>query len=164
MKGVFMDRENFMLEIADKDEQFAISYELLCLLRWIIENDADKLKKMITRAVSRGLNEKIERIQSYSDTEALEDAHENMIEFFSALEAMLMDTIQEQAMNQAFERKLIPAIEQIDTTACDDMLVQTSLERANSKIAHNPDKSPQEILLTEILKNWKPSSKKEALQ
>lgn len=158
-----MDRDNFMLEIADKDEQFAISYELLCLLRWLVENDGDKLKKLITRAVGRGLNEKIEHIRTYSDSEALEDAHENIIEFFGTLEAMLIDTMQEQAINQAFERKLMPAIEQIDTTACDDTLVQVSLEKAHSKIAHNPDKNPQEILLTEILKNWKPT-KKEAAQ
>ena len=59
-----MDRDNFMLEIAEKDEQFAISYELLCLLRWIVENDADKLKRMVTRAVARGLNEKIEHIRT----------------------------------------------------------------------------------------------------
>ena len=158
-----MDRENFMLEITDRDEQYAISYELLCLLRWMVENESDKLKKMITRAVQRGLNERIELIRTYDDREALEDAHDNMIEFFSILEAMLVDTLQEQAMNQAFEKKLMPAIEQIDTTACDDTIVQASLEKAHSKIAHNPDKNPQEILLTEILKNWKPS-KKEALQ
>ena len=159
MKGAFMDRDNFMLEITDKDEQFAISYELLCLLRWLVENDGDKLKKMITRAVGRGFNEKIEQIHTYSESEALEDAHENMIEFFSALEAMLVETIQKQAVNQAYEKKLMPAIEQIDATACDDIVVQVSLERAHSKIAHNPDKNPQEILLKEILKNWKPTKK-----
>lgn len=158
-----MDRENFMLEFADKDEQFVISYELLCLLRWLVENDADKLKKMIERAAIRGLTEKIEQIRTYSDSKALEDAHENMFEFFNVLESMLADTIQEQIANQAFERQLMPAIEQIDTTACDDNIVQISLEKAHSKIAHNPDKNPQDILLKEILKNWKPS-KKQALQ
>lgn len=163
MKGAFMDHDNFMLEIADKDEQFAISYELLCLLRWLVENDSDKLKKMITRAVGRGLNEKIDHIRQYSEQEALEEAHENMIEFFSTLEAMLVETIQEQAVANAFEKNLMPAIEQIDTTACDDVVVQVSLEKAHSKIAHNPDKNPQEILLKEILKNWKPA-KKQAVQ
>lgn len=162
MKGAFMDRDNFMLEIADKDEQFAISYELLCLLRWLVENDADKLKRMVSRAVGRGLNEKIEHIRTYCEREALEDAHENMIEFFSTLEAMLVETIQEQAVTQAFERKLMPAIEQIDSTACDDAVVQVSLEKAHTKIAHNPDKNPQEILLKEILKNWKPTKKQAA--
>ena len=158
-----MDRDNFMLEVANQDEQFAISYELLCLLRWLVENDADKLKKMITRAVQRGLNEKIELIRTFTDNEALEDAQDNMVEFFGTLEGMLIDTMQEQAMNQAFERKLMPAIEHIDATACDETVVQASLEKAHSKITHNPDKNPQEILLNEILKNWKPA-KKEAVQ
>lgn len=158
-----MDRDNFMLEVANQDEQFAISYELLCLLRWLVENDADKFKKMITRAVQRGLNEKIELIRTFTDNEALEDAQDNMVEFFGTLEGMLIDTMQEQAMNQAFERKLMPAIEHIDTTACDKTVVQASLEKAHSKITHNPDKNPQEILLNEILKNWKPA-KKEAVQ
>lgn len=162
MKGLFMKRDNFMLEITEKDEQFAISFELLCLLRWLVDNDVEKLKKMVSRAVQQGLNKKIEYLHTYSEQEALEDAQENMAEFFGTLESILVETIQEQVMTQAFEKKLMPAIEQIDTTACDDTVVQVSLEKAHSKIARNPDKNPQEILLKEILKNWKPAKNQAA--
>ncbi len=158
-----MDRENFLLEIADKDEQFAISFELLCLLRWLIEHESDKIKKMITKAVAQGLTQQLEHIAGYSDSEALEDAQDNMIEFFSSLESMLAGTLQEQALNTANEKKLIPAIEQIDTTICDDTVLKFSLERARNKIIRNPEKNSQEILLKEILKNWNPN-KKEVVQ
>lgn len=159
MKGMFMDRENFLLEIADKDEQFAISYELLCLLRWLVEHDSDRLKKMISRAVAKGLNEKIQHIQSYNDQEALEDAHDNMIEFFSTLEAMLIETIQEQTVMQCSQKRLMPAIEHIDTTACEDSLVQESIEKINTQIGRSSNENVQELLLREILKNWKPVKK-----
>lgn len=157
-----MDRENFLLEIADKDEQFAISFELLCLLRWLVEHESDKIKKMITKAVAQGLTQKLEHIAEYSDNEALEDAQDNMIEFFSSLESMLIDTLQEQARNTANEKKLMPAIEQIDTTICDDTVLKFSLERARNKIVRNPEKNSQEILLKEILKNWNPNKKEVA--
>jgi len=157
-----MDRENFLLEIADKDEQFAISFELLCLLRWLIEHESDKFKKMVTKAVAQGLTQKLEHITGFSDNEALEDAQENMIEFFSSLESILVDTLQEQARTTANEKKLMPALEQIDTTICDDTVLKFSLERARNKIVRNPEKNSQEILLKEILKNWNPNKKEVA--
>lgn len=156
---MFMDRENYFLEITDRDEQFAVSYELLCLLRWLIEYDGDRLKKMVARAVSKGLNERIQHIQTYNDEEALEDAHENMIEFFGTLETMLIEAVQEQYTQQNLQKRLIPAIEFIDSTVCDDSLVQESIEKANLQAERKSNENLQEIFLKEILKNWKPAKK-----
>jgi hypothetical protein len=152
-----MDRENIMLEFAENDEQFVISYELLCLLRWLIEHDADKFKKMISRAVMRGLKHRIQHISTFSDEEALEDAHENMIEFFSTLESMLIETIQEQSDQNTIRKHMIPAIERLDSSSCDDTLVQSSLEKTQNKIINNHHENPQDVLLKEILKHWKPN-------
>jgi hypothetical protein len=154
-----MDRENFLLEIADKDEQFAISFELLCLLRWLIEHESYKIKKMVTQALTEGLAQQLDHLANYSDNEALEEAQENMIEFFRSLESMLMETLQEQALNIAREKNLMPAIEHIDTTICDEAVLKLSLAKARNKIIRNPRKNSQEILLKEILGNWSPGKK-----
>lgn len=159
MKGMFMDRENFLLEITDKDEQFAVSYELLCLLRWLVEHDSDRLKKMVSRAVAKGLNEKIQHIQAYDDQEALEDAHDNMIEFFSTLESLLIETIQEQSVQNNVQKGLIPVIEYIDSTACEDSLVQESIEKVHTQLSCKSNENVQEVFLKEMLKNWKPVKK-----
>ena len=154
-----MDREKVSLEISNRDEQFAISFELLCLLRWIVEHDADKLKKIVDRAVRQGLHEQLQKIAFLADADAYEEAQDNMVEFFSSLETILQESIQEKSERQAIEKNLIPAIEHIDIMACDDHVVQESLVKAHGKLTHNAQENPKDILLKEILRNWKPLKK-----
>src|SRR3972149_2629664 len=101
-----------------ENSQFVLSYELLCLLRWFVDHDADKLKKLITKAIN------------------------------------------EQAVKKAVEKNLMPAIDQIDSTICDDATVRFSIEKAATKIDHNPMENPKELLFKELLKRWKQSNKK----
>lgn len=152
------EKEMFMS--TDIDEQFAISYEILCLLRWLVDNEPEKIKKMISRAANRGLKEKMNHIQNLSEKEALADAHENMIEFFSTLEAMLEDTIDEQTTKTAFAYHLLPALAHIDSQACGNNLIRESLDKIDRK-RNNDHQKPQDILLQEILKQWKPSKRTE---
>ncbi len=49
-------------EFIQDDTQFVLSYELLCLLRWLTEHDAEKLKKIIAKAItSEELSEEMKR-------------------------------------------------------------------------------------------------------
>jgi len=53
----------------------------------------------------------------------------------------------------------MPAIDQIDSTVCDDATMRFSIEKTTRKIEHNPDINPREQLLKELLKRWKPHNK-----
>ncbi len=155
-----MDREEFVFEEpGERDEQFAVSYELLCLLRWMVDHDASRLKKMVSRAVARGLKEKIVKIRCHNDDDAYQCAHDDMVEFFCALEAMLAETIEEQSAQRVCERHSLPALEHIDTSVCDERLVQTSLEKASPAMTNESREARQDLLLREILKEWKPKKK-----
>ena len=151
--------ENEIFMNTDADEQFAISYEILCLLRWLVENESEKFKKMITRASRRGLKAKINNIQHITEKEALEDAHENMIAFFSTLEAMLEDTLYEETTKTAFTYHVFPALANIDAQACGNNLIRDSLEKIDRKHQGGSRQQLQEILLQEILQQWKPSKR-----
>jgi hypothetical protein len=135
--------------------QLSISYELLCLLSWLAENDSEKLKKLITKALNTGLQKKIQEI----DHQNQEELHYSIIDFFNLLESLLGLAMQEQIVQQAKEKKLLPAIDHIDTTICTDAVVQTSLEKATITMEHNPDQNPKEVLFNELLKRWKPHNK-----
>jgi hypothetical protein len=53
----------------------------------------------------------------------------------------------------------MPAIDQIDSSICDEDTVRSSLEKATMTIAANPGADPKDTLFQELLKNWKPSTK-----
>ncbi len=145
----------------NKTQQFVISYELLCLLRWLLEHDVEKLKKMVSKALSSGLKEDIRQFEQYGDVNTnpiiMEEIQHSIIEFFSMMETLLLESIKEQTAQMAVEKNLMPTIDHIDTTLCDDALVRSSVEKATAKSEMHPKENAQDLLFKELLKRWKPS-------
>lgn len=142
-------------------QQFVISYELLCLLRWLLENDVEKLKKMVFKALATGLREDIKQFELLGDVSAdpamVEEVQHSIIEFFSMLEMLIAESIKEQAVQRAVEKNLMPTIDQIDSTLCDDDTVRSSVEKTVARSEQHPKENPQNVLYKELLKRWKPS-------
>lgn len=142
------------------NNQFYISQELLCLLQWMIEHNTGTLKKIIIKALASGLKNEIQKTEQFSEMLVSEDVQYSIIEFFGTLETLLLETINEQAVQKVLESNLMPAIDHIDTTMCSDATVRSSIEKATHKIEDNPKENPQDLLLKELLKQWKPNKKK----
>lgn len=141
--------------------QFVISYELLALLQWLVEHDAERMKKIIARALQNGLKKDIQNFKAYAaDAQSNDDIQHSIVEFFGLLEALLVETMNEQAMQDAVEKNLMPAIDQLDSTICDDATIRSSVEKATLKLDKSPQADPQEVLFRELLKRWKPQNKK----
>ena len=142
-------------------QQFVISYELLCLLRWLLEHDVEKLKKMVSKALASGLREDIKQFEQFGDVNTdpamIEEIQHSIIEFFSMLETLLLESMKEQAVQKAVEKNLMPTIDHIDSTICDDATVRSSVEKATAKSEQQPKANAQELLFKELLKRWKPS-------
>lgn len=142
-------------------QQFVISYELLCLLRWLLEHDIEKLKKMVSKALATGLKEDIKQFEQFGDVNTdpamIEEIQHSIIEFFSMLETLLLESMKEQAVQKAVEKNLMPTIDHIDSTICDDATVRSSVEKATAKSEQHPKANAQELLFKELLKRWKPS-------
>ncbi len=143
----------------ESDNQFVLSYELICLLRWLMDHDSAKLKKMVMHALMSGLKDELERNNPLDDATTLENIQESIIDFFEMFEALLLESTNELAIQKAFEQDLIPAIDQIDSTVCDDATVRSSIEKATSDIDKHPQKNPKELLFKELLRRWKPNKK-----
>jgi len=147
-------------EFSGDNTQFVVSYELLSLLRWLADYDAEKLKKIISKAMASGLKDEVNRVRhSKSEEQTLEEIQHGIIDFFGLLEALLHETMSEQAVQTAMQKNLMPAIDQIDSAICDNATVRMSIEKATAKIEHNPKENPKELLFKEILKRWKPQNK-----
>jgi len=139
----------------EADDQFVISYELLCLLRWLAEHERTKLKRIINKALVSGLNKQMQKAENNADLFDLEEAQQSIIDFFCTLENIMTEALNEQAVKQAVENNLIPAIEHIDSSVCDDSMVRFSIEKASAK-SNSSKENPQDLFYKEILKRWKP--------
>ena len=143
----------------DETNQVVLSHELLNLLQWMVTNEAPRFKKMIKKALSTGLRNKIYHPE-FTDNHNQKDVQYGIIEFFSLLESLMLEAVNEQTIQAALEKNLMPAIDQIDGTICDDETVRTSVVRTTSMLENHPNKNPQEALFKELLKQWQPSKKK----
>lgn len=141
------------------NSQFVLSYELLALLRWLVDNDEDAIKKIIGKALRSGLQEELHHIDQIEDVDMLNEMQHSISDFLHLLEALLIETASEHAKEKARQQKLMPAVDQIDTSLCDDTTVRFSMEKATSEIGADPTKNPKEVLLKELLKRWKPADK-----
>lgn len=150
------DNNNFS---NDNNTQFVISYELLCLLRWLAENDAIKLKKIVDKALAGGLRSDIERArETKADEHNPDDIQHSIIEFFTVLEDILMQSINEQSVQRAMVKNLMPAIDQIDSLV-DDETVRSSVEKATARIDKASPEHLKDVLFKELLRRWKPHDK-----
>ena len=132
-------------DFSNENTQFVLSYELLCLLRWMVENDAEKLKKIIAKAYSSGLKYDIQRMrEGWSEEQTMEEIQHGIVEFFGLIEVLLQEVVSEQAVHQAVQKNLMPTLDQIDTAVCDDATMRSSLEKATAKIEGNPGENPKD--------------------
>lgn len=140
--------------------QLTISYNLLALLRWMAQYERPRLKKIIITALKDGLQQELNVLSIMKDDPELsEDLHTGVLDIFELLETLLGESLKEQAVERAREKKLLPSAEQIDSSICDNSLVQSSIEKTTAKVDLNPELNPQEQLFKEILKRWRPDNK-----
>lgn len=140
----------------NNNTQLTLSYELLYLLQWLLENHPGKLKELISSAFEDGLKEELKTL-STTDPKQNEDMQYGLVDFLGFMEVMLQEVSNEHTMKKIKEKKLMPALDHIDTTECDFETVQNSIEEASFKLEQEPERNAQELLFQELLRCWKPS-------
>lgn len=140
--------------------QFVLSYELLALLRWLVDQHEETLKNIVGHALSAGLHEELQKIERTEDATYLHEIQHSITDFLTTLEALLIEQVSERIRQKAQYTDLAPALEKIDSTVCDQAIVDVSIEEATSKLEMNPKANPKELLFKELLRRWKPSDSK----
>src|SRR5579872_325415 len=103
-------------DMMKKNGQFVLSYELLALLSWLAEHDTDKLKKIIGKALTAGLQDDLHKIERTEDSELLDTLQHGITDFLAVMESLLLDVVDEHVKEKARHKKLLPAVDQIDST------------------------------------------------
>src|SRR6185437_3516405 len=89
--------------------QFTLSYEVLCLIQWMLEYESEKLKKIISKALESGLKEELQRMNdltSQPEFHISEDMQYAVVEFFGLLENVLVESMHEYTVKKAMEQNL----------------------------------------------------------
>lgn len=136
-------------------DQLVLSYELLQLLEWLIENEAESLKKIVKRALSKGLTKKL-KAHDAINTSTIQG---NVIDFLELMEILLYEANHEVNVSDVIRKNLMPAIDHIDTSNFNAATVESSAAIASTKKEKNPKEDVQELLFKELLKRWKPKKK-----
>lgn len=136
--------------------EYTLSYELLFILEWIMDNEYETFKNIIRQAIHQDGYKRIQELSKTDDATIEQEAQSSILDFLALLETAFIEVINENSVNSALERNLLPQINHIDISQCDNNLVATSVAQTTSKIEKNPNVNPQETLFKELLKRWKP--------
>jgi len=140
--------------------QFVLSYELLVLLRWLVDQHEETLKNIVEHALSTGLHEELQKIEHTEDVPYLHEIQHSISDFLTTLESILIEAEAARMRQKTQYKDLAPALDKIDATICDQAIVDVSIEEATSKLENNPKANPKELVFKELLRHWKPSDGK----
>ena len=141
----------------ENNNQFVVSRELLKLFQWLFDHEQETLKKLITKAMSNGLQ--AELYQNSVQQESSEELQQTIIDFFALLETLVLESLHEREVANVINRSLIPAIDQVDTAACDNAILAMSVAKATATHGKHSAEDLKKILCKELLKRWKPTKK-----
>ena len=128
------------------NDQFIISKELINLMQNIIDLYSESFKEVIAQA-QKNTNPQNSEFD-------LQDAQDTILEFLNLMEMLSYEIKHENIVTQHLQLQLMPSINHIDQTTCDEDTVISSIEDATDQMEKNPKANPQELLYKELLKRW----------
>lgn len=142
------------------DNQCELSYELLFLLKWLVEHDEQTIRKLISRAVLNGFNQELAR-QEHKEPDSTKAMQHSIIDFLGLMDFLVHEALVEHRKQKAYQSNLMSSINKIDANVCDTTVLQHSLDKTTEQLEQKNHMNPKELLYKEILKHWKPNVKKE---
>ena len=133
------------------DNSFSISPELLVLMGHIIDEHQRDVQALIAKAMRTFAAKKAAPPDPH--------IHENIIDFLGLMDFLVHEMQHDVEVDTQLTRQLMPAVDHIDQTTCDQEVVSASIAHAAQQKNKNPHINAQELLYKELLKRWKPSKK-----
>lgn len=156
MKGLNMNNDSYN----NDDGNLLLSFELLHLLQWLIDHEEDELKRLVAKAVKHGYRDTSVTCSDFVEMQVSDPAiQHSIVEFLGLMDTLLFESHNEQDVDEVLSRSAIPALNQIDSSVCNQDVVETSLDKAHAQLQKDPKENVQELLLKELLKRWKPAKK-----
>ncbi len=141
-----------------ENSQCVISYRLLKLLQWLVEHEQEGLKALVVKSIYAGVDLISEKAVSH-ERELEDELQQSVVDYFSLLEILVSEVIDEDDLRQTIQRQLVPALDRIDNSFCDSETVASTVEKVVSKPVVYSKEVMKQVVFKELLKRWKPIKK-----
>jgi hypothetical protein len=145
----------------------SLSFELICLMGWLLKHEQEELSKLIENALGKGLSEELQALNPQDFFDEAASMNVTVHEFFECIERMLLAKVEGIEIERTAGKQLEPALKKMDSQVIDLRTLWTSLQQAKKKLTQNKKNqadasaaeadSANKVLFEQILKNWNPS-------
>lgn len=132
-----------------------LSFELLVLINWLMQNEKQMLNNLIKHALKNGLAQEFEKISGIDDIEVNEQFYTTIISFLMFMEDGLVQNLSKIKIDGNSKDDIFPVLNKIDMK---DFNIRPTFSNTKHSTTSNTDtEETKNILFHQILKNWKPN-------
>jgi hypothetical protein len=132
-----------------------LSFELLVLVNWLMQNEKPMLSNLVKHALKNGLAQELEKISNTDDIEVNEQFYTTIISFLLFMEDSLIDCLSHVNINEETQDDMLPVLKKIDMQNIN--IKPTFSVAKKSKTQNISTEETKDVLLQQILKSWKPN-------
>lgn len=144
----------------------SLSFELICLMSWLLKNEKQGVNTLIKQAVRSGFTEKLESMSEQENTVMAEQLYTTVLDFLIFLEDTLIKQLEEVDTLSTEQNDLLPMLKKIDGSF-DTRSLLLSIRQAKARLTQQksselnntdlPKQEVQQVLFETMLGNWKPN-------
>lgn len=143
----------------EHDQHVMVSDELLTVIAWLVTYEQETLKKILVNAMQNGLQEALTQTSEQNKALSAQEIQSTIFDLFTLLEELAHEVQHESEATTFVQRSLVPAINRIDMSSCNEEIVSISAAKATA--AAGSGANAKEVLCRELLRRWKPAKKSE---
>lgn len=143
----------------EQDQHVMVSDELLTVIAWLVTYEQETLKKILVNALQHGLQDALTQAAEQNKELSAQTIQATIFDLFILLEDLVHEVQHESETTTFVQRSLVPAINRIDMSSCNEEIVSISAAKATA--AAGSGANAKEVLCRELLRRWKPAKKSE---
>ena len=132
-----------------------LSFELLVLINWLMQNERQMLNNLIKHALKNGLAQEFEKISGADDIEVNEQFYSTVLGFLLFMEDGLIENLSQIKINEENRDDVYTELRKIDLKNINIKPVFSTSK--NSKIEPGNLNETKNVLFQQVLKSWKPN-------
>ncbi len=148
--------------------QISISFELICLISWLLKNEKAMINTLVKHALDNGFVEEMAKFDTANHADVAEHLYSNLITFLEYLEKTLFKHIEHVSLDQKTKEAIFPTLQKLETDNLDFKTMWLSMQQTKARVKtekpllqqkdHVVAAQAADILFEELLKHWKPNN------
>lgn len=135
--------------------EIVLSFELLVLINWLMQNERQMLNNLIKHALKNGLAQEFEKISDMDNIEVNEQFYTTIISFLLFMEDGLVQNLSQIKISKDTHDDIFPVLKKIDMKDINIKPIFSGVKQ--SQTASVDTEETKNVLFHQILKNWKPN-------